>query len=151
MQPTPVSLAQFFSALTGRGVSVALASESAPKGPQIYGLYSVLPESAPLVVRASLNTLAILAGSLLGLPDDSVLERALQPALHEPLRDAMHEVLNITSTAISRDSRVVFRSMARDLKSLAPEAARAVEQASNRSTYRISIDDSSPELLAILH
>jgi hypothetical protein len=50
-------------------------------------------------------------GALLGLPSDSVKERLASSASDEPLRDAMHEVLNVASTIVSIDNRAVFQSM----------------------------------------
>ena len=140
-EPTPHSLTQFFSALAGKDVNFSLAPSTSaqPKAPLIFGLYSVLPDARPMVVRMSLRTLALLGGALLGLPEDTAIERAGQTPMDEPLRDAMHEVLNITSTAITSDQRVVFQKMGRDLKELPPEAGQIAATATRKNAYTVTV------------
>lgn len=149
-EPTPHSLSRFFSALTGRPIHVSLAVDPpAPKGAQMFGLYAVVPGEGSMVVRAGVTTLALFSGALLGLPDDIAIERARATPLDEPLRDAMHEVMNIASTAIRSDARVVFRTMSRDLDALPAEAARTVQQAARRNHYRVAVDGEHTELFTV--
>ncbi len=150
-EPTPLSLSQFFSELTGRHVNFALAvNPPASKSKLMYGAYHVLPDNAPLLLKISLKTLGLLGGSLLGLPEDTAIERAQEPTLNEPLRDAMHEVLNIMSTAIMHDKRIVFKSMARELSSLPPEVTKLEQTYTHKSAYKVTFEGGNTEVLTIL-
>lgn len=149
-EPTPFALSQFFSALAGTPVNFSLAVNAPnPKEACMYGVYSVLPQNDPLVFRISLKALATLGGALLGLPEDSAIERAQVTLLDEPMRDAMHEVLNIASTAIGTDARVVFNRMFRDVASVPSEAAALVSKPTLRSSYRVTIGGVQGELATI--
>ena len=147
-EATALSLSRFFSDLTGRHVSFSIAaSSSVVKGAQMYGLYHVAADSKPLLLRIHLDTLAVLGGALLGLPEDLAIEKAKQTPMDEPLRDAMHEVLNIASTAISPDARVVFKSMAKTTAGFSDEVADLMRTASHKSCYRVAVEETSPELV----
>ena len=149
-EATALSLSRFFCDLTGRQVSFSIAASSSPvKGPQMYGLYQVADDSKPLLMRIHLDTLAVLGGALLGLPEELAIEKAKQTPLDEPLRDAMHEVLNIASTAISPDARVIFKTMAKSTAGFSDEVADLMRTACHKSSYRVSVEESSPELLTI--
>lgn len=105
----------------------------------MYGLYKVLPEDNPMVMRISLKALALLGGALLGLPEETAIERALSTPIDEPVRDAMHEVLNVASAAIGCESRAVFKTMFRDVATVPPEAAALMRRPSMRSSYRVGL------------
>jgi len=63
------------------------------------------------ILQLDLPLLGSLGGALLGLPSDTIKEGLMSPTGDEPLRDAMHEVLNVASTIISIDHRAIFQSM----------------------------------------
>ena len=146
-EATALSLSRFFSDLTGRHVSFSIAtSSSSVKGTQMYGLYHVAADATPLLLRLHLDTLAAMGGALLGLPEDLAIEKAKQTPLDEPLRDAMHEVLNIASTAISPDARIIFKCMAKSTGAFPSDAAELMQTACHKSAYRVAVEESSPEL-----
>lgn len=149
-EPTAFALSQFFTALAGKPVSFSLAVNAPdPKVPCMYGVYSVLPGDNTLVMRISLKSLALLGGALLGLPNESAIERAQLTPLDEAMRDAMHEVLNIASTAIGSETRVVFKKMFRDLRSVPAEAAAVISKPSLRSSYRLAVGGVEGEIVTI--
>ena len=149
-EPTAFSLSQFFTALAGKPVSFSLAVNAPdPKVPCMYGVYSVLPEDDTLVMRISLKSLALLGGTLLGLPAESAIERAQATPLDEAIRDAMHEVLNIASTAIGTESRVVFKKMFREVASVPAEATALMSKPSLRSSYRVVVGGAEAEMVTI--
>lgn len=149
-EPTAFSLSQFFTALAGKPVSFNLAVNAPdPKLPCMYGIYSVLPEDQTLVMRISLKSLALLGGTLLGLPAESAVERAQTTPLDEAIRDAMHEILNIASTAIGTESRVVFKKMFREVASVPKEAMGVMSKPSLRSSYRLAVDGAEAGSLTI--
>ncbi len=149
---TALSLSRFFSDLTGRPVSFSIAAaSSAVKGPQMYGLYDFADEAKPLLLRIHLHTLAVLGGALLGVPEEVAIERAQQSSVDEPLRDAMHEILNIASTAISPDIRIVFRSMSKSTAALPNGVADLMQTACHKTAYRVALEETSPELFTIAH
>ena len=150
-EPTPLSLSQFFSELTGRHVNFALAvNPPASKAKLLYGAYTVQPEGRPLLLKIAAKTLGLLGGSLLGMPEDTSIERAQETPLNDPLRDAMHEVLNIASTAIMDNNRVVFQSMARDLTSLPSKVGQLERNYTRRNAYKVTVDGAHTEVLTIL-
>ena len=150
-EPTPYALTQLFSQLAGRDVSFSLVLNPAPsKARPIYGAYSVLPGESTLVVKTDLPMLGCLAGALLGLPDETAVERALATPMNEFVRDAIHEVLNIASTALSTNGRAVFKNMATDPAYCAGEALSVVESPDMKSNYSVSIDGQVSGLFTIL-
>lgn len=149
--PTAFSLSQFFTALAGKPVSFSLAvNVPDPKDACMYGVYSVLPGDNTLVMRISLKSLALLGGALLGLPNESAVERAQVTPLDEAMRDAMHEILNIASTAIGNDVRVVFRKMLPEVPSTLVEVATVVSKPSLRSSYRVTVGGVESGMMTIL-
>ena len=149
-EPTPLSLSQFFSELTGRHVNFALAVSPPPsRAKLIYGAYTIQPDGNPLLLKVSLKTLGLLGGSLLGLPEDTAIERAEEMPPNEPMRDAMHEVLNIASTAFMDDKRIVFRSMARDLTSLPFDVGNLERNYTRKNSYKVTVEGSNTEVLTL--
>lgn len=112
-QPTPFNLSQRFSQLIGRKVTFTQTTGAPPaiKTKQVYAVYTTVPEHSAVVVQADLRLLASFAGSLVGLPNTSVTERLATTPIEELLRDAISEVLNIASSAITTEGRVVFSKM----------------------------------------
>lgn len=140
-EPVALHLSQFFSALAGKPVSFAFAGNVLPsQGACMYGVYASPAEDGPVVMRIGLKALALLGASLLGLPEDTAMERATATPTDEPMRDAMHEVLNIASTAIGGETRLVFQQMFRELSALPTEAANLVRSQGLRTSFRVAVD-----------
>ncbi len=150
-EPTPYALSHLFSDLVGRGVTFTLAPKPpVTKARTIYGVYGMVPSDRAIVVKADLPMLGSLAGALLGLPDDTATERALQTPMDESVRDAMHEILNIASTALSTDGRVVLKHMAADPVYCTGDAADVLNRPDQKSNYQVTIDGGSGGVFTIL-
>jgi hypothetical protein len=105
-------MSKTLSQLTGREVGFTLKPKPTPSGSKpIYGIYTVLPENDPIVMKADIRLLASFGGALVGLPDAVVADRAKEVPMDEVLRDAIHEVFNVCSTPLSARHRVMFKSM----------------------------------------
>ena len=140
-EPTAHSFTQLLSQLTGRDVSFAQPKTSAAsKAKQMYGLYTVLPHETVIVVRADLPLLASFAGALVGLPDDAVKERLEVTPLDELLRDAIHEVLNVSATLVTNEGRGVFKKMAADPVYFDDFDAQLLQKPDRRTEFDVSID-----------
>jgi hypothetical protein len=140
-EPSARSLSQLFSQLTDRHISFTLEPNAAAgKAPTIFATYSELPGESPIVARAERAMIAILGGALLGMPDETAIERALETPMNEAVRDAMHEILNIGSTALSTEGRVVLKGFVSDPLDI-PHVERGVlSNPRSISTYRVAID-----------
>ncbi len=151
-EPTPFALSQLFSNLIDRDVKFVRLPGAPPPGKAqiLYGTYTQLPAEHTIVVKAEIPALASLAGALLGLPPDDAIERALEKPMDESLRDAIHEVLNIASTALSMDGRVVFNTMTTNRKELTLNAEFAVDGPSTKPTYKVSIDGDAYGTFSVL-
>jgi len=140
-EPTPYVITQLFSDLVGRPVSVTQIPKAIPtKVKQVYGVYLVQPMKTARVVQADLPLLGSFAGSLLGLPSDSVKERVAAPTMDEGFRDAMHEFLNISSTIVSTEYRAVFQNMHNDPVYMSSEAQDVLKDPVYRNYFTIKID-----------
>lgn len=149
-EATAFSLSKFFSELTGQHVSFAIASNApTPKGDYMYGLYSVISDASPMLLRMSLSSIALMGGALLGMPAELAMERVKAAEVDESLRDAMHEVLNIASTAFSPDDRIVFKGMSRSVDAFPAGVKGLLQNASRKSSYRVAVNNSTAELLTI--
>lgn len=149
-EATAFSLSKFFSELTGQHVSFAIATNAPnPKGDSMYGLYHVVADASPMLVRMSLNSIALMGGALLGLPADLAIERVKAAQVDEQLRDSMHEVLNIASTAFSPDQRIVFKGMSRTVDVFPTGAKDLLQKASRKSSYRVAVNGNTAELLTL--
>jgi len=101
-EPTPFALSRRFSQLIGRKVTfVQLTAETVTKIKQLYGIYTVLPHNTSIIVKADLPLLGSFAGALVGFPDCVVREHLRVTPIEEILRDAIYEVFNIASAAIT--------------------------------------------------
>ena len=151
-EPVALHLSQFFTALAGKPVSFSFAGNApAPQGACMYGVYTSPSEDGPVVMRIGLKALALLGASLLGLPEEGALERAAATPADEPMRDAMHEVLNIASTAIGGDTRLVFQKMFRDLTALPAEASRLLQSPGPRTSFRVAVDGVNGDTATIFY
>jgi hypothetical protein len=111
-EPKPLTIAQLFSDLTGRTVNFTqVLKPPVTKAKQAYGTYLIKPADTKRIVQLDLPLLGSFGGSLLGIPSETVKERLMSPGSDEPLRDAMHEILNVASTIVSVENRAVFQSM----------------------------------------
>jgi hypothetical protein len=138
---TAYALSKHLSALTGRKVSFTVTPASAEtKIKQIYGIYIVLPYETALLVKADLQLLGSLAGVLVGLPDSAVKEHLAATPMDEVMRDAMHEVLNVTSTVVSPEGRPVFKKMVTDAALVDGAASKVLAKPDHRSYFNVAVD-----------
>ena len=143
-------MSQLFSQLTDRHVSFTLEPNAAlGKPPGVFAIYTELPENKPIVVRAERAAVAVLAGALLGMQDDLAIEGALKQPIVEGVRDAIHEVLNIASTALSTEGRVVFQEFVTDLTEIPQHAKPVLTNPTSKSTYRLAIDGTGRGIVAL--
>jgi hypothetical protein len=140
-EPTPYALSKHFSDLIGRKVTFTQTT-AAPetKIKQIYGIYAVLPGETAIVVKSDLPLLGSLAGVLVGLPDSAVKEHLAVSPVEELLRDAIHEVLNITSAVITTEGRAVFVRMVADPLLIDGTAGKVFKKPDHRSYFNVLVD-----------
>jgi hypothetical protein len=141
-EPTPFALSHHLTELFGRKVTFTQTT-AALDGPtkQIYGIYSVLPNNTAIVVKADLLLLGSFAGVLVGLPDSTVQERMKVSPIDEVLRDAMHEVLNISSTVVATGERALFIKMVTDKTCVDGAAGAVLRKPGHRSYFNVTMDD----------
>jgi hypothetical protein len=140
-EPYAYSLAKLFSNLVGRAVTFSqIAEPPTAKVRQIYGAYIIEPTVAMRVVQADLLLLASLGGLLLGFPADTIRERAAETQLDEKFRDAIHEVLNIGSTAVCLTSRAVFQGMSNDPIYLPKAAMETLRDPDSCLYFNVAVD-----------
>ena len=149
-EATSYVMSQLFSQLVGRPVSVSLGRDLPTKAKQMYGVYHVLPYKGIVVVKTDLPLLGSFAGSMVGLPWDVVAERLTETPMDETLRDAMHEVLNISSTLVETEQRAVFQAMATDPVYCESEACALIQKPFRKSCFDISVDGYTDGKLHIL-
>src|ERR1700759_5615853 len=140
-EPTPLSLSHHFTNLVGRNVTFApttIAPETKVK--QLYGIYTVLPHETAIVVKADLPLLGSLGGILVGLPDSAVKEHLATNPVEELLRDAIHEVLNISSTVVANEDRAVFVKMVTDPVLVDGAAGAALKKPDRKSYFNVLVD-----------
>ena len=140
-EPTPYALSKLFTDLTGRKVTFTQTTAAAEtKVKQMYGIYTVLPREAAIVVKSDLPLLGSLAGILVGLPDSAVKEHLTATPVEELLRDAIHEVLNITSAVVANEGRAVFVKMVTDPILIDGEAGKVFKKPDHRSYFNVLVD-----------
>jgi hypothetical protein len=140
-EPTPFALSKLFTELIGRKVTFTQTTAAAEtKVKQIYGIYTVFPHETAIVVKSDLPLLGSLAGVLVGLPDAAVKEHLAATPVEELLRDAIHEVLNITSAVITHEGRAVFVKMVADPILLDGEAGKVFKKPAHRSYFNVLVD-----------
>jgi hypothetical protein len=140
-EPTPFALSKLFTDLIGRKVTFTQTTAAAEtKVKQMYGIYRVLPSETAIVVKSDLPLLGSLAGVLVGLPDAAVKEHLAAAPVEELLRDAIHEVLNITSAVITHEGRAVFVKMVADPILLDGEAGKVFKKPDHRSYFNVLVD-----------
>jgi hypothetical protein len=140
-EPTPFALSKLFTDLIGRKVTFTQTTAAAEtKVKQMYGIYRVLPNETAIVVKSDLPLLGSLAGVLVGLPDAAVKDHLAATPVEELLRDAIHEVLNITSAVITHQGRAVFVKMVTDPILLDGEAGKVFKKPDHRSYFNVLVD-----------
>ena len=140
-EPTPFALSRRFSQLIGRKVTfVQVPPVPDTKFKQIYGVYTVLPESTLVVVKADLRLLGSIAGALVGWPDPVVKEHLAVMPMEELLRDAIYEVLNVASAAVGTEGRTVFTNMVDDPAYIDGAAGEILKKPGHRSHFNVSVD-----------
>ena len=140
-EPTPLTLSHMFTQLIGRKVTFAPATIAADtKIKQMYGIYSVLPHESALIVKADLPLLGSLAGVMVGLPDSAVKESLSVSPVEEVLRDAIHEVLNVTSAVVTNEGRAVFTSMVTDTSLIDGAAGKLFKKPDRKIYFNVSVD-----------
>jgi hypothetical protein len=107
---------------------------------QMYGIYALLPYEFAIVVKADLPLLGSLAGALVGLPDSAVKEHLRANPLEELMRDAICEVLNIASAAVTTEGRAVFKKLVADPAAIDGVAGKVFQKPDHRSYFTVSID-----------
>jgi hypothetical protein len=138
---TAYALSKHLSDLIGRKVSFTVTTASPEtKIKQIYGIYTVLPYETMVLVKTDLPLLGSLAGVLVGLPDSAVKEHLAASSLDELMRDAMHEVLNVTSTVVSKEGRPVFQKMVSDASLVDGPAGKLLVKPDHRSYFNVAVD-----------
>lgn len=132
-EPNMLALSRLMTDLVNTPVTFKPARAGAlPSAGQIFGTYTIVPENIALVVQADYMLLASLAASLTGMSRSAIGEH-MDP-MSEVMRDAIHEILNIGSTAVVVSGRAVFQSMTAD-RSKVDGAAGAVLRAPHHSTF----------------
>lgn len=140
-EPKPLIIAELFTGLTGRAVNFTqLLKPPMTKAPQAYGTYLIKPMDSTRIVQLDLPLLGSFGGSLLGLPAESVKERLASSAGDEPLRDAMHEVLNVASTIVSIDNRAIFQTMYLDAAAVPKEIPESLKNPAFRSYFTVTVN-----------
>jgi hypothetical protein len=140
-EPTPLALSHMFTQLIGRKVTFAPATIAAEtKIKQIYGIYNVLPHESALIVKADLPLLGSLAGVMVGLPDSAVKESLSVSPVEEVLRDAIHEVLNVTSAVVTNEGRAVFTSMVADTSLIDGAAGKLFKKPDRKTYFNVTVD-----------
>ena len=125
--PMQYALTHLLTDLVGRKVTFTpVTSGPGTKTRQVYGIYQCLPNEEPLVVEADLPLLGSFAGTLVGLSDSEVQNRLVGPALEDLFADAIYEVLNVASSALSSEGRAVLSKMVTDTNGIKGTAAETI-------------------------
>jgi hypothetical protein len=139
-EPKPLTIAELFTDLIGRKVNFTqVLKPQMSKAKQAYGIYQVKPMDSTRIVQLDLPLLGSFGGSLLGLPTETVRERLPSCDTDEPLRDAMHEVLNVASTIVCIDNRAVFQTMHLDAEAVSKDVYESLKNPAFRSYFNVTI------------
>lgn len=149
--PMQYALTHLLTDLIGRKVTFMLTS-SAPesKARQVYGIYKRLSTEAPLVVKADLPLLGSFAGSLVGLSDSEVKKHLAGPAIEELFADAIYEVLNVASSAITSEGRAILSQMVMDPSDIKGTAEGIVVKPNHRIDFNVTVEQYCGGRLTVL-
>ena len=95
--------------------------------------------SRPSLVKADLELLGALAGSLVGLPDEEVKRHLKCSPLEEVMRDSINEILNVASGVIASDCRVVLTSVAMNSNDVTGDAARLIASPAFKAEFEVLV------------
>lgn len=139
MDVSAFALTRLLSDLTGRKVQVAESDgETDARTPSCVGTYTVQPESSSIVIKIDTLLLGSLGGALAGLPE-ALVKQQVASSIDEMLRDAMHEVLNITSSALTTEGRAVLKSMMTEKQQVDAASREAFSRSHTRVYYSATI------------
>jgi len=139
------TLSKHFTHLVGREVKFTKAGMAPDKAARwIYASYIMvahedLTTAKPLLVKADLDLLGSLAGSLVGLPSYEVVSRLKSPALDDLMRDAINEILNVASGAIAHDCRTNLVGVSMDAADVKGDAAKLLARPSSKTTFDVAV------------
>jgi len=140
-EATPFGLTRLFTQLIGRKVTFTQTTAALDTHiKQIYGIYTVHPHETALIVKGDLPLLGSFAGVLVGLPDSVIKQRLAVSPIEELLRDAMNEVLNVASAAVTTEGRAVFTKMVTDPAYIDGSAGKVFKKPDHRSYFNVSVD-----------
>jgi hypothetical protein len=140
-----LTLSKHFTYLVGREVKFTKTPPAPDSGKRwVYASYDVVPADDPtamksLVVKADLELLGSLAGSLVGLPNDEVERHLRSKTLEELMRDAIYEILNVASGVIASDSRVVLTGVAMNSNDVKGGAAQVLASPSLKVEFNVVV------------
>lgn len=140
-EPTPNALSKQFTGLVNRKVSFTVTKPFAPVNANlVYGIYTVFPTQATLVVIADLGLFGSLAGALVGLPDAEVKSRLKVGLGDDLLPDAMKEVFNVSSAVLTGEGRAHFNQMVTQPVYLSTDASKTMDTAIRRSCFTVDVE-----------
>jgi hypothetical protein len=149
--PNQHALSRHFTQLLGREVTFVPSSPlQRSTAKQIYGVYTVFPSEAAVVVQSDLPLVGSFAGALVGLPDSAVKEHLRATPVEELMRDAMYEVLNIASGAIATEGRTVLNKVVTDPASIDGAAANVLKKPGRKFCFSVTIDEYQGGIFAII-
>jgi hypothetical protein len=141
-----------YSQLLGREIGFSLRpAGTVSKAKPIFGVYKTVPVDDTIVVRADLPLFGTLAGVFVGLPAPSVAERLKTGQLDEVLSDGIHELFNITSTPLSTESRVVFKTMHLESACLSESATKVLAKPIVTTSFDVTIGGTPGGLFQVLN
>jgi hypothetical protein len=150
-EPTPFRLSRCFTQLLGRKVTFVQSTFALDMHiRQMYGIYTLLPQEAAIIVKADLPLLGSFAGALVGLPDAAVKEHLRANPLEELMRDAICEVLNVASASVTTESRAVFQKLVADPAYIDGAAGKVLKSPDHKSYFTVSIDGYQGGRLTVL-
>jgi hypothetical protein len=139
--PNPFILSQRFSQLINRKVTFVQTTMTLDmKIKQIYGIYTLSSIESAIVVKADLILLASIAGALVGLPDSAVKERLKTVGIDDLLNDAISEVFNVASAAVSSEGRAVFSKFVTDSVFVDGVAGKVFKEPFHRSYFTVAVE-----------
>jgi hypothetical protein len=92
------------------------------------------------VVKADFPLLGSFGGVMVGLPDSAIKERLGVIPMEELLRDAIYEVLNIASAAITTEGRAMFTTMVEDPAYIDRAAGKIFKKPDHKSYFNVLVD-----------
>jgi hypothetical protein len=151
ISPSASALSKKFSVLTGLPVTCVAKSRFLPSSARfVYAIYNEMPEHEIVLLRADLNLLVSLAGSMIEIPDPLAGERVGRTVLDKSIHNAIRDVLSAFSVLLSTNHRVAFKSMCTDVAYLNGYARSILNSPSTAVSFDISIEGFTGGQLSIL-